>query len=458
VRQDICHIVETPTATSVAVTRTGTFSSNHYAGDIIGYCIRAIWEASGRVAIHRHLSACNVVGPRVATFDAAPPPLNGTPFNVSDSMTIVLTVTCGRPEDNHSHTRVLSATNPAAWMGGACGGGYLRLAFAWTYHRTGYEITTEIVDGCRTLRDLGDAGRATLERTVCVQSGETSITANDGAQLTVPITYSTRGCWRESQTWLVTSEIEDTCRPYREQGCAQISSVCGRRDAYGNCEFYDNQYQCMGNTCAAEQTVRVCATCGEPDGLVPFCLDDETPPDQSLMKTAAWLQVLQNAQDQWDPDRLTIFDGSRVQCVHGAGFGNMLIDNCCADPPSGDCTQGEWDAYAARRARRTRYVGEYCSNWVNLLVGRICVEHTMVWCAFPTSFARIIHEQGRPALPRGWGTPEAPDCGPFTIDEFQRLPFDRMDFSEVYHELLITNDPQGLAGNASQAASQATGR
>lgn len=267
------------------------------------------------------------------------------------------------------------------------------------------------------------------------------------------------GCWREEQTWLYATQIPDTCRSYREQGCTQTGSVCGQTDAYGNCEYYNNEYTCYGSTCAAEQTVQVCATCGDPQGLVPFCLDDATPPDQSLAKTAAWLQVLQNAQDQWDPNSLTIFRGDRVQCVHGTGFGNLAIDNCCADPPQGgSCTQTEWDAYAARRDKRAHYVGEYCSNWVNLLVGKICVERTQVWCAFPTSFARIVHEQGRPALPRGWGTAESPDCGPFTIQEFQQLPWDGMDFSEVYDQLTITNDQAGLAQSAQQATSQATGR
>lgn len=452
-QQETCVIVETPTATSLAYTETGSWFTYATAGDQIAWCVTAQWYSNpSRVAISVAFTDCPATY-WMAAFQPSPPPITGASMNVQESLAVTVSPNC-----SGAWTWVLSPANPYGQAGTRCGGGYVGLSFAWTYRRSGYAITTTISDGCAWLVQLAQQNQATLQSTQCLQPGDTTVTANDGAQLTIPISYSTRGCWREQQTWLRTSDVPDTCQPYREQGCAQTSSVCGQQDGAGNCMYYNNTYQCMGQTCAAEQTVRICATCGDPNGLVPFCLDDATPPDQSLAKTAAWLQVLQNAKDQWDPNTLTIFRGDRVQCTHGTGFGNMAIDNCCADPPQGSCTQMDWDAYAARREKRAHYIGEYCSNWVNLLVGRICVEQTIVWCAFPTSFARIIHDQGRPALPRGWGTPESPDCGPFTIQEFQRLPFDQMDFSEVYDQLLITNDQAGLAANAQQAASQATGR
>ncbi|WP_447859712.1 conjugal transfer protein TraN [Nitrospira calida] len=330
----------------------------------------------------------------------------------------------------------------------------IRIA-SYSFHADVQEPPTT-ADACAPYQQLAAQGQATLQEDLCLDATPATRVCDQGHSYLID---PPGGCWRRQQTWLYTTQIPDTCRPYREQGCAQTSSACGQRDAYGNCEYYNNEYTCYGSTCAAEQTVQVCATCGNPQGLVPFCLDDATPPDQSLAKTAAWLQVLQNAQDQWDPNSLTIFRGDRVQCVHGTGFGNLAIDNCCADPPQGgSCTQTDWDAYAARREKRAHYVGQYCSNWVNFFVGRTCVEITQVWCAFPTSFARIIHEQGRPALPRGWGSAESPDCGPFTIDEFQRLPWNSMDFSEVYDQLVIQFDQQGITQQAQQAAAQATGR
>lgn len=453
-QQEMCFILESPAAQSIAYTQSGAWSLFFTAGNKIGWCVRLQWLDSGRVAVSVASSDCPT-WVQYTTFVASPPPLTGQPYQLSESMTITVQISC-----YGAATWVLSAANPSngSGLGGACYGGYAGFTFWWTYNRNGYDITTQVTDGCAWLQGLAAQGQATLSSAQCLEPGDATVTASDGAQLALPVSFSTRGCWREQQTWVRTSDVPDTCQPYREQGCTQTSSTCGQQDAFGNCMYYDNVYACMGSTCAAEQTVQICTTCDDPNGLVPFCLDDATPPDQTLAKTAAWLQVFQSAKDEWDPNTLTIFRGQRLQCTHGTGFGNMAIDNCCADPPDGSCSQMDLDAYAARRGKRAHWIGEYCSNWVNLLFGKICVEHTHVWCAFGTPFSRVVHEQGRPSVGRGWGTAESPDCGPFTISEFQQLPFDQMDFSEVYDQLVITNDQQGLAASAQQAASQATGR
>lgn len=453
VQQETCLIVEAPSAVSATYTASGSYSHSWTAGDIIGWCVTLQWESSGVVAVDIGANTCPTSGLRTR-FIANQPPVTGQPYQLTEQMTITVTNNCAG-----SRTWTLSPGVPTngGWSG-ACSGGFVSFQFSWAYHRAGYDVSSAVSDGCAQLVHSAQQGTAAMQATQCLAPGDTVVTASDGSQLTVPITFSSRGCWREQQTWIRSSDVQDTCQSYRDQGCAQTNSVCGQQDSVGNCMWYENTYTCTTPTCTSQQTVRICATCGDPNGLVPFCLDDATPPDQSLMQTAAWLQVLRDARDQWDPNTLTIFRGERLQCVHGSGFGNITIDNCCADPPSGDCSQMEWDAYAARRARRAHYIGEYCSNRINLLLGSVCVERTMVWCAFPSSFARIIHEQGRPALPRDWGTPEAPDCGPLTIQEFERLPLNAMDFSEVYDQLVITNDTQAISSQAAQSASQATGR
>jgi len=53
-----------------------------------------------------------------------------------------------------------------------------------------------------------------------------------------------------------------------------------------------------------------------------------------------------------------------------------------------------------------------------------------VYCCFNSILARLVHEQGRPQVHRGWGSPEQPDCGGFTIGEFASLDFSAMNLSE----------------------------
>jgi conjugal transfer mating pair stabilization protein TraN len=43
---------------------------------------------------------------------------------------------------------------------------------------------------------------------------------------------------------------------------------------------------------------------------------------------------------------------------------------------------------------------------------------------------RIINEQGRPQIGKGWGSAETPDCSGFTLEQLKQLKFDQMDLSE----------------------------
>lgn len=53
-----------------------------------------------------------------------------------------------------------------------------------------------------------------------------------------------------------------------------------------------------------------------------------------------------------------------------------------------------------------------------------------VFCCFNSLLARLIHEQGREQIGRGWGDAENPDCGGFSQGELMALDFSIMDLSE----------------------------
>jgi conjugal transfer mating pair stabilization protein TraN len=78
------------------------------------------------------------------------------------------------------------------------------------------------------------------------------------------------------------------------------------------------------------------------------------------------------------------------------------------------------------------YVGTYCSQ--KAILGG-CLTKKDTQCCFNSRLARIIHEQGRPQIGRGWGSAQSPDCGGFTIEELGRLDFSRMDLSEFTREI-----------------------
>jgi conjugal transfer mating pair stabilization protein TraN len=83
-----------------------------------------------------------------------------------------------------------------------------------------------------------------------------------------------------------------------------------------------------------------------------------------------------------------------------------------------------------------------------------CITHTTNKCCFNSALARIIQEQGRLQLGKGWGSARAPDCSGFTVSQLQQLDFGRMDLSEFYASIVPTLPNLGAiqSGNTRRAA------
>jgi conjugal transfer mating pair stabilization protein TraN len=79
-------------------------------------------------------------------------------------------------------------------------------------------------------------------------------------------------------------------------------------------------------------------------------------------------------------------------------------------------------------------VGTYCSSHT---LGS-CTERKTGKCCFNSMLARLINEQGREQIGKGWGSGKAPDCSGFTIPQLQQLDFSRMDLTEFYSSIVPT--------------------
>ncbi len=53
-----------------------------------------------------------------------------------------------------------------------------------------------------------------------------------------------------------------------------------------------------------------------------------------------------------------------------------------------------------------------------------------VYCCFNTILARVLHEQARPQIGKGWGDPENPDCSGFSPGELAAIDFSRVELTE----------------------------
>ena len=104
------------------------------------------------------------------------------------------------------------------------------------------------------------------------------------------------------------------------------------------------------------------------------------------------------------------------------------------------CEPKEQTLMLKKGQKLCHYVGTYCSKKVVT-----CVERKESYCCYNSPLARILQEQGRPQLGKGWGSAQNPQCEGFTHDELERLDFDAMDLSEFEALIVQKNELNSAA-------------
>ena len=103
------------------------------------------------------------------------------------------------------------------------------------------------------------------------------------------------------------------------------------------------------------------------------------------------------------------------------------------------CNEDEGKLAMKEGAGLCRSIGTWCSSCIRILGKCVsCIEHTTGKCCFNSKLARIINEQGRAQVGKGWGSGRNPDCSGFTIAQLQSLDFSAMDLTEFYASIVPT--------------------
>jgi conjugal transfer mating pair stabilization protein TraN len=101
------------------------------------------------------------------------------------------------------------------------------------------------------------------------------------------------------------------------------------------------------------------------------------------------------------------------------------------------CNEGEAKLAMKEGAGLCHSIGTYCSSCIRVLGSCVaCIEQTTGKCCFNSRLSRIVNEQGRAQVGKGWGSPQSPDCSGFTIAQLQSLDFAAMDLSEFYASIV----------------------
>jgi conjugal transfer mating pair stabilization protein TraN len=131
-----------------------------------------------------------------------------------------------------------------------------------------------------------------------------------------------------------------------------------------------------------------------------------------------------------------IFNGKDYRCRKNDYFGGVGISGGCCDKDKVllglvNCEENEKGLAKLRSKNKCHYIGDYCAS---KFLG-VCTKSKETHCCFNSILARIIHEQGRPQIDKGWGNPKKPNCSGFTPSNFQKLDFSKIDFSEFYEDI-----------------------
>lgn len=100
-------------------------------------------------------------------------------------------------------------------------------------------------------------------------------------------------------------------------------------------------------------------------------------------------------------------------------------------------------------------VGEFCAEkWITG-----CVQKSKSYCCFSSQLGKIIQVEGRKQIPEmgGFGTPKAPVCKGFTMEQFQSLDFSKIDLSS-YYATIRTESQQVMKQKAQANAEQNANR
>lgn len=102
------------------------------------------------------------------------------------------------------------------------------------------------------------------------------------------------------------------------------------------------------------------------------------------------------------------------------------------------CNEEEGKLAMKEGAKLCHSVGSWCSDCIRAhgVICTTCIEHTTSKCCFNSLLARLVNEQGRTQIGKGWGDAKNPDCSGFTVAQLQSLDFAAMDLSEFYASLV----------------------
>jgi len=227
--------------------------------------------------------------------------------------------------------------------------------------------------------------------------------------------------------------IKDECSLLRAQGCYQVASRCKEYKQH-KCWIYEQDYHCPdGRKTLGKYKAPQTAFC-----LTGNCHNASYEANSEMLDAISRLSVLKEMQNDLRANKhdVRIFKGNSYQCRRDC----LSFKDCCGGMKGWgvalkltNCKPEEQQLAKMRQQSLCHQVGStFCARKV---LGQ-CVQKLTSFCCFGNKFAKIVQEQGRKQLAINWGHEKCPDCRALTITELSKLDLAKMDFSEVFADIM----------------------
>ena len=257
----------------------------------------------------------------------------------------------------------------------------------------------------------------------CIESGERII---EGIKISKP-------CWKYGYTTTCQFPSKNDCHLLK--GCYEVSlRECLLYDSLGNCVNQRKEFSCKKREISFDETKRlrqkltgdeakrlICKGIPCIDGN---CIDKSYAMDGDMMSSAAYLNAAAKLKSS------NLFQGFSQHCTKKP----VEYINCCKKKGWGEalgatCNQNERSLQDLRAKNLCVYVGKSTNGIAPLHTNK---HH---FCCFGNMLNKVLQTQARKQLRIGFGHGGFPDCRGLTIEEIQKLDFEKMDFSEFMAEI-----------------------
>ena len=247
-----------------------------------------------------------------------------------------------------------------------------------------------------------------------------------------------RPCWKYQYTYECKYPVKNSCTSLLQQGCELLNSKC-KFDVLGKCYIWEQQCRCPVRTTTATKAVDYDkAFCLEGD-----CFNTTYAPNSEMLPAISQLDIFARMQNDIRTSINSIFKGKNYGCNKLC----LSIKDCCDLSGWGlglkiaGCSDEEKELSTQRQHSLCHQVGTFCAEEIPLT--GVCLREKTTFCCFSSKLTKLVQEQGRAQIGKGWGEAKSPDCTGFTKEDLARIDFSRLDLSEAFADFHAT--PQDLA-------------